>query len=304
MEIIKTNLKFNSNMTKRNISSIKRIILHHSGETVLQTVERIHEIHKNSNGWAGIGYQLYVRKDGNIYEGRPLDYVGAHATNNNSDSIGICAEGNFEVETMGDAQKNALKELVASLKADKRFTINKIQKHKDVQATSCPGKNYPFNEIAGVSAKENNTTIKNSTNENQNTDIFNDGKINCIYDIQEWLNKNYGFNLVLDNIYGQDTKKKMIMAYQTELNKQFNKGLVVDGIWGTNTYNASVEVSRGAEGNLTMILQIALFIKGYNLSMDKIFGTDTETKVKEFQKVKGLAVDGIAGKNTFKELLK
>ena len=93
------------------------------------------------------------------------------------------------------------------------------------------------------------------------------------------------------------------MAYQTELNKQFNKGLVVDGIWGIKTYNASVEVSKGAEGNLTMILQMALFIKGYVLDMDKIFGTDTEAKVKEFQKAKGIAVDGIAGKNTFKLLL-
>ena len=303
MEIIKTNLQFNSNMTKRNLSNIKRIILHHTGETVLQSVERIHEIHKNSNGWAGIGYHFYVRKDGKIYEGRPLDCVGAHATNNNSDSIGICAEGNYEIEIMGDIQKNSTKELVASLKADKRFTINKVQKHGDVQATSCPGKNYPFDEIAGVPAKENNTTIENSTNDNQNKDIFNDGKINSIYDIQEWLNNNYGFNLALDNIYGQDTKKKLIMAYQTELNKQFNKGLVVDGIWGTNTYNASVEVSKGAQGNLTMILQMALFLKGYNLSMDKIFGSDTEVKVKEFQKSKGLAVDGIVGKNTFKELL-
>ena len=87
MEIIKTNLEFNSNKTKRSLSSIKRIILHNSGVTVLQSVETIHNYHKITNGWAGIGYHFYVRKDGKIYEGRPVEYVGAHATNNNSDSI-------------------------------------------------------------------------------------------------------------------------------------------------------------------------------------------------------------------------
>lgn len=69
------------------------------------------------------------------------------------------------------------------------------------------------------------------TNENQVTDIFYDGKINCIYDIQEWLNNTYGFKLVLDNIYGPKTHKALVMALQIELNRQYNKGLVVDGIF-------------------------------------------------------------------------
>ena len=52
MEIIKTNLEFNSNKTKRNISDIKRIILHNSGVTVLQSIEIIHDYHKNTRGYA------------------------------------------------------------------------------------------------------------------------------------------------------------------------------------------------------------------------------------------------------------
>lgn len=62
MNIIDVGLEFNSNMTLRNVNSIKRIILHHSGVTVLQSVETIHNYHKNSNGWAGIGYHFYIRK--------------------------------------------------------------------------------------------------------------------------------------------------------------------------------------------------------------------------------------------------
>ena len=133
-------------------------------------------------------------------------------------------------------------------------------------------------------------------------DIYNDGLVNCIYDIQEWLNRHYNTGLALDNIYGPKTKNALIKGLQTELNKQYGKGLAVDGIWGTNTYNACINVRQGAEGNITMLIQMALFIKGYSLSMDKKFGSDTTAKVKEFQKSKGLAADGIVGKNTFKAL--
>ena len=136
MNIIDSNLEFNSNITKRSLDKIKRIILHHSGVTVLQSVETLHNYHKNTNGWAGIGYHFYVRKDGSIYKGRPIEYIGAHASDNNSDSIGICAEGNFEVEEMSDAQKSSIKELINYLLSN--YNIEIIQGHKDVNSTSCP----------------------------------------------------------------------------------------------------------------------------------------------------------------------
>ena len=147
---------------------------------------------------------------------------------------------------------------------------------------------------------ESNGESNSATDSQKN--IYNDGLVNCIYDIQEWLNRHYNTRLALDNIYGAKTKAALIKGLQTELNTQYNKRLVVDGIWGTNTYNACINVRQGAEGNITMLIQMSLFIKGYSLSMDKIFGSDTTAKVKEFQKANGLSVDGIVGKNTFKAL--
>lgn len=147
---------------------------------------------------------------------------------------------------------------------------------------------------------ESNGESNSATDSQKN--IYNDGLVNCIYDIQEWLNRHYNTGLALDNIYGPKTKAALIKGLQTELNKQYNKGLAVDGIWGPKTYNACINVRQGAEGNITMLIQMALFIKGYSLSMDKKFGADTTAKVKEFQKAKGLSVDGIVGKNTFKAL--
>lgn len=141
MQIIEKTYKLVGNLKKR--TKTNRIILHHAA-AINCTVDQVDSWHK-ARGWTCIGYHFFVRKDGIIYRGRPEDTIGAHASNNNSDSIGICAEGNFEIETMPEAQKIALKELVSYLK--KKYNISIVQRHKDVGQTDCPGKNYPFEEI-------------------------------------------------------------------------------------------------------------------------------------------------------------
>lgn len=218
----------------------------------------------------------------------------AHANGFNTCSVGVCFEGDFEEEKMGQIQKEAGILLVAHLKS--KYNITLVQKHKDVNATTCPGKNFPFEEIS------NNIEQPTQTIQNGNIDTLSDGKINCIYDIQEWLNNKYAANLELDNIYGPKTKKALVKALQHELNVQSNAGLVEDGIFGNNTYSACITVRKGAKGNITMLIQMALFIKGYNLKMDKEFGEDTESKVYDFQIKNGLVGDKIVGKNTFRVL--
>lgn len=144
IEIKKSNLNFRTNCTKRDISKINKIILHHSGVEVLQNIETIHNYHL-SKGWAGIGYHYYIRKDGSVYEGRAIDIVGAHCSNFNTDSIGICCEGNFDNETMNDKQKEALKILVKYLY--QKYNIKTIAGHRNFNKTSCPGKNFPMQDV-------------------------------------------------------------------------------------------------------------------------------------------------------------
>ena len=133
-------------------------------------------------------------------------------------------------------------------------------------------------------------------------DVLNDEKINCVFDIQEWLNSKYGFNIVQDNIYGNETHKALVKALQTELNTQFNAGLAVDGIFGAKTKAACINVRQGAKGNITMLIQMMLFIKIYIIELDGIFGSDTANKVGQFQSDNGLIADCIVGKNTFEKL--
>lgn len=147
MKIIETNLVFRGAMSNR--SATRRIILHHA-EAKTCSAQQIHQWHL-ANGWSGAGYHFLVRKDGSVYRLRPENKVGSHAKGANSDSIGICFEGNFMTETMSAAQINAGRELVAYLK--NKYGITKVQRHKEVCSTNCPGTNFPFDQIvAGVKA--------------------------------------------------------------------------------------------------------------------------------------------------------
>lgn len=282
MNIIETNLKFKS-MSKRQ--STDRLILHHSACSSC-TAEQIHQWHLN-NGWEGAGYHFLVRKDGQIYRLRPEEFVGAHAYGSNYNSIGICAEGNFENETMPEAQKNSLIELVSYLKG--KYGISKVLKHSDVNNTACPGKNYPFNEIVNGKVEERHEVS------------------GIIADIQSKLNSKYGYNIAIDNIYGVDTHKHMVMALQTEFNKQLGSKLVIDGIFGSATKRACPVLKNGMSGNITWLVQSMLLIKGYsvgNSSNDSIYGSGTISGVKIFQSKNGLVVDGLCGSNTFEKLFK
>ena len=125
-----------------------------------------------------------------------------------------------------------------------------------------------------------------------------------IKDIQSTLNSRYGYKLSVDGIVGNDTKKHLVMALQTELNKQFKARLKVDGVFGAKTKSKCPVVSKNDKGNITYLIQAELVCKGYNLTLDSVYGSETQNAVKSFQKNSGLLADGIVGKNTFEKLFK
>ena len=142
MNIIETKWEWRTGLSTRSKTNV--IVLHHAAAKVC-TAKQVDSWHKG-NGWTGIGYHFFVRKDGSIYRGRPEWAVGAHASGHNSDTIGICAEGNYDEEkAMPDAQKTAIKELLRYLKC--KYPAAVLKRHSDVCATGCPGKCYPYNEI-------------------------------------------------------------------------------------------------------------------------------------------------------------
>lgn len=159
MKIIEKTYKWNGSLVKR--TATKYIVLHHRAGN--GDADSIHTQHINQ-GYTGIGYHFYVRKDGTVYRGRPIDAMGAHCLGSNSNSIGVCFEGNFESErSMAMAQVEAGQKLVLYLKG--LYPSAEIKKHKDLYKTACPGKNFPFEEIKKeeitVTVNEAKEIIKN-----------------------------------------------------------------------------------------------------------------------------------------------
>lgn len=262
MNIIQVDHKF-TNLSYNNRPV--EIILHHA-EAVSCTVEDINRWHKN-NGWSGIGYHYFVRKDGSVYKGRPDNAQGAHCPGHNTTSLGICAEGSYVKEQMPQAQKNAIVELIKHLKATYP-AIKSIKKHKDCVATSCPGQNYPFDEIVRLS--------QGSTPTGGNTSTSNTGK-------SEW-----------------------IARLQAACNEQGFSSQKVDGYAGPNTLNGCPTLKIRARGSITKLLQEKLISLGISCGTygdDGVFGSSTKSAVMRYQESKGLGVDGIVGRATWTKLL-
>lgn len=95
-----------------------------------------------------------------------------------------------------------------------------------------------------------------------------------------------------------------VARLQAECNKQGFSNQSVDGIAGPNTLKGCPTLRKGAKGNITKLLQEKLVNLGYSTNgVDGIFGSGTYSAVREFQKTRGLSVDGIVGQNTWRKLL-
>lgn len=103
--------------------------------------------HMKDLGWDDIGYNFGIGADGNIYEGRGLGLVGAHAKNWNSKSLGIMFIGNYNTYKPTSTQIEKTKELIDYAVSQGYLSSNHvIHGHRQVGSTECPG-NHLYNEI-------------------------------------------------------------------------------------------------------------------------------------------------------------
>lgn len=234
MKINEVTYNWAGTLTKR--AATRRIILHHAA-AVSCTAQQIHAWHL-ANGWAGIGYHFLVRKDGSVYRGRPEDTTGAHAGNHNYDSIGVCFEGSFDKEEMGEVQRQAGAALVAYLK--EKYGITTVQKHSDVNATGCPGSGFPFDAIAYGTAEDKSEPSAEDTGGRSGVQVTlpllaqgsQDGTVQTV---QAALN-GLGFDAgTADGIFGSNTAAAVKRF-------QVGSGLVADGIVGRDTWHRLLRV--------------------------------------------------------------
>ena len=119
--------------------------------------------------------------------------------------------------------------------------------------------------------------------------------------------------LTVDGKYGNASKAKLTALFNKPKGDEWVRrlqsaiGANVDGIAGSETLSKCPTLRKGSKGTTVALLQERLgntFRIGVSGGYDGIFGKGTYNAVVEFQRQKGLTMDGIVGRNTWKKLLK
>lgn len=133
------------------LQEIKEIIIHHSGKQH-HSIENIRTIHVTINGWDDIGYHYIIgngvsTKDGVIYKGRDIQFVGAHVKGHNTNSIGICLIGDFDNFTPTEKQLITVQKLIQKLMRLHHLEIKNVLCHREFEGVTktCPGTLFDMN---------------------------------------------------------------------------------------------------------------------------------------------------------------
>jgi hypothetical protein len=114
-------------------------------------VRSIQRYHMDTRGWCDVGYHFLVGIDGRIFEGRPIELLGAHASGSNSGNVGVSFVGCFHSTgcasmgptTPSDAMLDAGGRLLGTLSRLysiplERSTVKGHREHAGA-STDCPG---------------------------------------------------------------------------------------------------------------------------------------------------------------------
>jgi hypothetical protein len=136
----------------RLMGAWSRITVHHSAETSsdpaggsfedsAQTVRSIQKFHMDDpeHDWGDIGYHFLIDAAGRIFEGRDLQWQGAHAGgNNNIQNLGICLLGDLEKRPPTPAALKSLQLLLDDLRAKYKIPAKRVLPHNELKTTRCP----------------------------------------------------------------------------------------------------------------------------------------------------------------------
>lgn len=141
---------------------IGRAIVHHtvngngySAAQVPSMLRGVQSYHQSSNGWSDIGYNFVIDRFGTIWEGRQggvdRPVIGAHAFNNNTNTVGIAALGEFTSTGPGSGMLAAYQRLIGWKLSLSGTTPNgnTVLGHRNVGQTSCPG-NALYNQLPTI----------------------------------------------------------------------------------------------------------------------------------------------------------
>lgn len=257
--------------------------------------------HMKTNHWNDIAQHFSIFPDGHIVTGRSLNSTPVGIRGWNTGAICIEIYGNFDVDEMTKEQKDAVLGCYYYLAHKFNIPINSngIRPHAwftaggtylgdynpSRSAKTCPGKKFFGGNTKANFEKNFYPAVKNYLNKQdkpvtsaptkpQTPSVSKEGKYIVRY-LQQVLNEQYKAGLTIDGLYGPKTEAVIKQHYL----KQGDKGVHVE--W----------------------LQKALVNRGHKIDVDGSFGPATLQALKQYQKSRGLTVDGFAGVGTHKAII-
>ena len=215
---------------------VERIFLHCSASDSAHAddVEVIRSWHKDpppaGRGWSDIGYHFFIKKDGEIQEGRPLERTPAAQAGLNRGTIAICVHG-LAIEKFTQAQYESVIELCTEIDEAYGGMVT-FHGHCEVSAKTCPV--LPYKEVLGLDTHGSMTQPKTATPQGKppaQADLpvlrLTD-RGSAVKELQRRLNAR-GSHLAEDGIFGQATLTAVRLV-------QRDHGLKADGIVGPATW--------------------------------------------------------------------
>lgn len=126
---------------------VEVVFIHHTAMKDCQTMEEcieevkiIQNFHMDNRGWDDIGYNFLIGEDGNVYEGRAWDRIGAHTLGWNDVAVAFSIMGDFRNKLPKASTLHALKTMIdLGVKLGKIARDYKLYGHRNVRDTECPG---------------------------------------------------------------------------------------------------------------------------------------------------------------------
>ena len=286
-----------------------KILVHHTATANSSDTSRAHAYalarsiqndHMNRRGFIDTGQHFTISRGGIVMEGRhrSLEVLraghghvsGAHCVGQNDQAIGIENEGLYTSVAPPAALYEQLVTLCADICVQYGLSSSQIFGHRDFDATECPGDvlyarlpQLRADVGARVRGRSWPTVRRADTGERVRT--------------VQYLLRNAGQSVGVDGDFGPATETA-VRAFQS------GRGLGVDGVVGPNTWEKlAVTLRSGLTGEAVKGLQSQLNTRNYGLTLDGVFGSRTDSAVRDFQSRNGLGADGVVGPNTWARLV-
>lgn len=129
------------------------IIVHTTAFKGDADIDLVRKWHVEGNGWRDVGYHYFIRRSGELQQGRQEHETGAHCRDMgmNSKSIGICFEGHHNYEDWTLQQTKTFLSLGSRIIRKYDIPVKNVLGHRETGAKKdCPGTRINMSDVRRI----------------------------------------------------------------------------------------------------------------------------------------------------------